>query len=97
MVVIYIIPQKRVNVAPGIDRYSPFCSIYSQNQNCSSTPRSTFDTGHSYSPSTVNRNVPIHFPSVGELPIIRKSIRQIRPPNRYGEWVSHQITPVYFR
>lgn len=93
---VYVIPQRRVNAAPGVDRYSPLSSIYSQNQNYSSTPRSILDAGNSYSPSTMNRNVSVHSPSVRESPILRRSTRQIRPPNRYGEWVSHQITPVYF-
>lgn len=61
---VYIIPQRRVNAAPGIDRYSPLSSIYSQNQKYSSTSRSTFDAGNSYSPSTINRNVSIQYPSV---------------------------------
>ena len=26
---------------------------------------------------------------------LRRFIRQVSPPNRFREWVSHQITPVY--
>lgn len=92
MVGTFILYPRRINAGPSIDRYSPLSSMNSQYQNYYCSPRVTFNAGDSYSSFTWNRDVYIHSPSVRESLILRKFTRQIRQPNRYGEWVSHQIT-----
>ena len=77
----YIIPQRRVS--------RPSHSIHDSLSTIQDTSTSAYDA----TDSTLNRNLSTVFSSPNTLP--RRSSRQVRPPNRYGEWV-HQVTPVYF-
>ena len=98
---IYIIPQRRVSPRSGIGKSTPFSSIHSEHGSNSgiSNTNSTFDVSSTstYNPSTLNRNVSSNSPSVNISipPVPRRSTRQVRKHDRYGEWV-HRVTPVYF-
>ncbi|XP_078332152.1 uncharacterized protein LOC144625379 [Crassostrea virginica] len=96
---VYVIPQRRTN--QGLGKSSSLSPIPGNDKNNStiSTTGSSFDVSNTFNQSTLNRNISDRSPSVNNdftAANPRRSNRQVRPPNRFGEWVSHQITPVYY-
>ena len=96
---VYVIPQRIAHQRLGKSRSLSPISGNDQRNSTISTTRSSFDVSNTYNPSTLNRNMSVRSLSVNydfTAANPRRSIRQVRPLNRFGEWVSHQITHVYY-